>query len=120
MLCEASDVGLLSDARQKKGPMIVPLSVPLWFSVELVVEKRGGCGSVNVRMFHGNDLQFIDAFMVRQGVHRRRKAMVLYAGFDLVCLCILLVLTIQATGATTSIMSLAIDCSIEPSTAVKS
>jgi len=37
--------------------MIVPLSVSLWFIVDLDVEKRGGCGSVNVRMNHGDDLQ---------------------------------------------------------------
>lgn len=72
--------------------------------------------------------------MVRQGVRRRSsdeklgeianemdlETMVMCAEFNLVSLCILLVLAIQATGATTSIMSLAIDHSIEPSTAVKS
>lgn len=70
VFCEASDVGLLSDVRPKKGPMIVPFSISLRFIVDLDVEKRGCCGSVNVRINHGDDLQLlcIGAVMVRQAL----------------------------------------------------
>lgn len=69
MLCELSDVGQLSDARQKQGPMIVPLLVPLWFTVDLAVEKRG-CRSVSVRINHGAVLHLlcIGAVMVQRAV----------------------------------------------------
>lgn len=48
--------------------MIVPFLVSLWCIVDLGVEKRGGCGSVNVRINHGDDLQVlcIGAVMIRE------------------------------------------------------
>ena len=63
----------------------------------------------------------IAAFMVRHHMYLKEALTRLMMNvFKLTSLCILLVLTIQATYAATSIMSLAIDRNIEPSTAVKS
>ena len=100
----------------EKGPLVAAFLGPV---VVLLVGKRGAGGIVNAGC--SMKRRVIAAFMVRHHMYLKEALTRLMMNvFKLTSLCILLVLTIQATCAATSIMSLAIDRNIEPSTAVKS
>lgn len=92
------------------------------------VEKRGVCGPVHVRMFHGDDMQLLilwfDSRFAEEATKRsfgeiaqecKEKDSTKSVSDKLVC--ILLKLTIQEQFL---LLFVAIDRSIEPSTAVKS